>query len=78
MILSGLQFESLVLNNRLSLLKLLEIPLEEIVNDNPYFQIATTRKKGCQIDFLIQTEYNCLYVCEMKFSKVPVGPQVIK
>lgn len=32
---------------------------------------------GCQIDYLIQTRSNLLYLCEFKFSKEPVGKEVI-
>ncbi len=33
---------------------------------------------GCQIDYMIQTKYNTLYVCEIKFSKHPVQIDVIR
>ncbi len=65
----GLQFENLVLNNRDFIWKKLNIHLGDIVTDNPYFQRAQIRKKGCQINYLIQTKINVLYACEIKFSK---------
>lgn len=74
----GLQFENLVIHNRQALYKLLHIHPTEVLNDGPYFQKATTKKSGCQIDFLIQTKYNTLYVCEVKFSKSPIDKSVIK
>jgi len=37
----------------------------------------TAKRKGCQIDYLIQCKHG-LYVCEMKFSKNPIGMEVIK
>ena len=33
--------------------------------------------KGCQIDLLIQTKRNTLYVCEIKFSSSEVKSSVI-
>ncbi len=74
----GFQFENLVLQNRLSIQKLLHIDPNEIINDNPYFQRRTTKAKGCQIDYMIQTRFNCLYVCEVKFSRNSIGVEVIK
>lgn len=66
---TGLQFENLVLNNRQLLWRILGIAPEDIVCDNPYFQRKTARYAGCQIDYLIQTKHNTVYVCEIKFSK---------
>lgn len=64
----GLQFENLVLNNRHILNCALHIAPEEIVNANPFFQHETARAQGCLIDYMIQTKYNCLYVCEILFG----------
>lgn len=74
----GLQFENLVLHNRDRLWKLLKLDPSEIVYDNPFFQNQTKGLKGCQIDYLIQTKFNTLYVCEIKFSKNFIGKDVIK
>jgi len=49
----------------------------DIISDNPYFQRKTTRQEGCQIDYLIQTKYNTLYVCEIKFSSQEIGMKVV-
>ena len=49
----------------------------EIVCDNPFFQRKTARQKGCQVDYLIQTNSNVLYVCEIKYSINPVDSGVI-
>src|ERR1700722_7351703 len=46
----GLQFENLVVNNLKSLCKLLRIDTLDISNAGPFFQRATQRRKGCQID----------------------------
>lgn len=64
----GLQFENLVIHNLKDLCKILRIELLEIANAGPFFQRATKRQKGCQIDLMIQTKYNTLYLCEIKFS----------
>lgn len=73
----GLQFENLVVNNLKILCKILRIELLEIVNAGPFFQRATQRQKGCQLDFLIQTKHNTLYACEIKFSTSEVKNTVI-
>lgn len=51
--------------------------MEEIIADSPFFQRQTTGQEGCQIDYMIQTKYNCLYVCEVKFSQHTIGVGVI-
>lgn len=73
----GLQFENLVLNNRDLIFQKLKINPADVIQDNPYFQHTTTRQKGCQIDYLIQTKYKTLYVCEVKFSQHRVGIRVL-
>lgn len=73
----GLQFENLVLNNRPSLWEELSLYRDEIISDNPFFQRKTTTTSGCQIDYLIHTKFNTLYLCEIKFSKNPIGASVI-
>jgi len=73
----GLQFENLVINNRKILWKMMGIPPEEIVMDGPFFQNSSARQAGCQIDYMVQTRFNTLYICEVKFTKNPVAPQII-
>ena len=73
----GLQFENLVLNNRDMLLKVIGLDAAKIVCDNPYFQNQTATRKGCQIDYLIQTRYRTLYLFEIKFSQHPISLSVI-
>lgn len=73
----GLQFETLVLNNRKAIWQILDIPPEDIVFDNPFFQNANKRHSSCQIDYLIQTRFNTIYVCEIKFSQKEIGQSVI-
>jgi AAA+ ATPase superfamily predicted ATPase len=74
----GIQFESLVINNFHRLIELLGVSPEEIIYDNPYFQRATKTHPGCQVDYLIQTKFNTLYLCEIKFSKELLGMGVVK
>lgn len=74
----GLQFETLALNNRKMIWQTLQISPEEIVFDNPFFQKRSKRRLGCQIDYLIQTRFNTLYVCEIKFSKKEINRLVIE
>jgi len=62
----GLQLENLVLNNLNVVTSLLGIQPDGIVSASPYFQKTTARRKGCQVDLLIQTR-NTFYVCEVKF-----------
>lgn len=64
----GLQFENLVLKNRKKIWEKLGIKPADIVADNPYFQKKSKTKNGCQIDYLIQTKFNTLFACEIKFS----------
>ncbi|NGX39920.1 MAG: hypothetical protein KR126chlam1_01258 [Chlamydiae bacterium] len=65
----GFQFENLVLHNRKLILKQLNINPADIIYDNPFFQRKTTKQEGCQIDYLIQTRYQTLFLCEIKFSQ---------
>jgi uncharacterized protein len=74
----GLQFENLVLNNELRIAQLLNIPLEDIIFSNPFFQRKTQKQEGCQIDLMIQTKFNTLYICEIKFKKNSINSSVIK
>ncbi len=74
----GLQFENLILINRKAIHKLLNIKPDEIINENPFFQRPTQRLSGCQIDYMIQTKFNSLYVCEVKFHKNPIDVSIIK
>jgi len=73
----GLQFENLVLGNRQLIWKQLGLSAHDIVNDGAYFQKNTKQQAGCQIDYLIQTRYNNLFVCEVKFSRNEIKTNVI-
>lgn len=74
----GFQFENLVLNNRTLIYEKLNLMAEEVIYDNPFFQTQTKKHKGVQIDYLIQTKFGNLYICEVKFSRNPITKSVIK
>lgn len=72
-----MQVESLLLQNRLLLLESLDIKGQDVIADNPYVQKATTRRRGCQIDYLIQTNQKNLFICEFKFNRDKIGRDII-
>jgi len=76
--LMGLQMENLILSNRELIKSALHLSPKDIVCDNPFFQRKNTRQKGCQIDYLIQTNTNVLYICEIKCSTQPIGASIIE
>ena len=73
----GYQFENLVLNNSWDLFEKMYIRPEDYEYDGPYYQSKKKNRKGCQIDYVIKTKNN-LYICEVKFSKNPIGTKVIQ
>ncbi|MEN8237262.1 MAG: ATP-binding protein [Pseudomonadota bacterium] len=73
----GLQFENFVINNAPFIYEALNLRQEEIVAANPYFQRKTLIQKGCQIDYMIQTKFGTIYLCEIKFSKNHISSNVI-
>jgi hypothetical protein len=74
----GLQVENLVLSDRHLIKQALQINPNEILCDNPFFQRKTTKQSGCQIDYLIQTQYNTVYICEIRYSKNEIDTKVIE
>lgn len=74
----GVQFENLVMNNGHLVCKILGVSSEDLVTANTYFQKPGARKRGCQIDYLIQTRFRCLYACEVKFRQGMIGAEVIE
>lgn len=74
----ALQFENLVLKNRAFIKECLGVKPDEVITDNPFFQRKTARISGCQIDYLIQTKFGTLYVCEIKFKKHELGLDIIR
>ena len=75
--LMGLQFENLVLSNTRSIIKALGVLEQDIIFDNPYFQRATQRQRGCQVDYMIQTRHDTVFVCEAKLRKNEIGLDII-
>ena len=74
----GLQIENLLLGNRELILKTIGIHPQDIVADNPFIKRPTASHEGVQVDYLIQTKTNTLYLCEFKFRRAEVGPEVIR
>ena len=73
----GLQLENLVINNRILIMKLLNINVVDVIEDNPFYQRKTSRQKGCQIDYLIHTKYKTLYVCEIKSTRSKLNMSIV-
>ncbi|QQR63157.1 ATPase [bacterium] len=73
----GLQLETLLLQNRQLLIEKLGISPVDIVRSGPYRQTKTTTQQGCQIDYLIQTKTNSLFICEFKFKRREIGIDII-
>ncbi len=73
----GLQFENLVMNNMPSLLSALNIDRSDVLMSGPFFQKSTQRRKGCQIDLLIQTRFRSFYLVEVKYSVDAIGLKVM-
>lgn len=74
----GLQIENLILNNKNLIKDALNLFPSEVVCDNPFFQRKNSKQKGCQVDYLIQTKLNALYVCEIKFSRHEISTSIIE
>ncbi len=73
----GLQLEALLLQNRALLIQKLGISPVDIVRSGPYRQTKTTTQQGCQIDYLIQTKTNNLFICDFKFKRREMGSDII-
>lgn len=74
----GLQFENLVCNNINMIIDKLKIERHEVLIANPYLQTQTKQRSKCQIDLMIQTKHNVLYLFEVKFSKSEIPIQIIE
>ncbi len=74
----ALQFENLVINNHKKIIGLLSIKPEDIIQFGSYFQRKTTRQEGCQIDYMIQTKHDVLYICEIKFKREAIGNEILQ
>jgi hypothetical protein len=73
----GLQIENLILNNRTEILDKMGVSTDVVANDGPYIQHKTKRFPGCQIDYLVQTKLNEIYVVEVKFYNKELGMSVV-
>ncbi len=73
----GLQFENIVLYNRKKIWASIGLRPQDILFENPYFQSKTSKQSGCQIDYMIQTRFKNLYLCEINFSHHPISKNVI-
>jgi AAA+ ATPase superfamily predicted ATPase len=74
----GYQFESTLLNNTHIIFNLLGIQKRSLVWAGSFIQVKNSKNKGgCQIDFLIHTKEQTIYVCEFKFRK-RIGTEVIQ
>jgi hypothetical protein len=73
----GLQLEYLLLQDRPLLLKSVGISPLAVECAGPYRQSKTLEKPGCQIDYLVQTDTNSLFVYEFKFQRRELGPEVV-
>lgn len=66
----GYQFESTLLNNTQIIFKLLGLQKQNLIWAGSFIQTKNSKNKGgCQIDFLIHTKEQTVYVCEFKFRR---------
>jgi hypothetical protein len=72
----GLQFENLVLQNREFIWDRCGLSSSEIEIEGPFFQTPTKDRRGCQIDYMIQTRHGPVYLCEIKFSRNRISSEV--
>jgi hypothetical protein len=72
----GLQFENLVLQNRGFIWDRCGLVPSEIELEGPFFQTSTKQRRGCQVDYLIQTRHGPVYLCEIKFSRNRISSEV--
>lgn len=70
----GIQFENLVYNNLSSIMPRLGLGRVLLKSAAPYVQRATSRRRGCQIDLLLQSE-GMVCVVEIK-RRQEIGPEV--
>lgn len=73
----ALQFENLVINNSRKIFELLSIRAEDVILSGPYFQRKTVRHEGCQIDYMIQTKQDIVYICEIKFKRNEISIDIL-
>lgn len=71
----GLQFENLILTNQTLLIERIGLGNVPVLNAGPYFQSATSKSPGCQVDLMLRTK-SSVYVFEIKFRK-SIGASVM-
>jgi AAA+ ATPase superfamily predicted ATPase len=65
----GLQFENLILKNKILILDYLEIDPNSVVACSPFLQRKNSKNKGgCQIDLLIVLKTFHIFLCEIKLQ----------
>lgn len=74
----GLQFENLVMNNFQKIIDLLKIDSQDVIFDAPYFQRKSKIQAGCQIDYMLLTKHETVFIFEIKFSKEKIGLSVVE
>ncbi len=74
----GLQLENLFLKSTSVAHRMVGLDPSEIVAAGPFVQTATKHRRGCQIDYLVETRFHTLYVFEIKFVQQPVGMEVVR
>ncbi len=62
----GLLFESLIIKNLESIIKLIKTDASDIIWAGPFFQLKTKKKGGCQVDLMIVSRFGTVYICEVK------------
>src|SRR3990167_4259540 len=55
----------------------MDLNTDDIIYANPFFQHKTVKQRGCQIDYMIQTRHQTLYICEIKFSRDILATSII-
>lgn len=71
----GLQFEALVYNNLITVMRLLKLERTLLLSAAPFKQNKTNRTEACQIDLLLQTKHTH-YVIEIKRREY-IGEEVV-
>lgn len=74
----GLQFENLIQNNQSILLDALNIKPADVIYQGPHYQSKTQKRAGCQVDHLIHTRQNNLYICEAKLYAGMIERSIIQ
>jgi hypothetical protein len=67
----------LLQQNRKLIFQTLGISPADVVRQGPYRQTKNSSQPGCQIDYLVQTKTNSLYICEFKFKRREIQSEII-